>query len=66
MTSTANPVLNQLRQTARDLQKPHSVVAANWLRRPQPKYSPTRNLGITRAEYSQAWAIIRRLAEVTR
>ena len=64
-TSVANPVLNLLRSTAETLGKPQSVVAANWMRRPQRKYSPTRNLGITRSEYNEAQAVILRLANAT-
>jgi hypothetical protein len=64
--STTNPVLQLLRSTARDLGKPQSVVAANWLRRPVRQYSAARNLGMTRAQYNAGYAVVRRLAAVAR
>jgi hypothetical protein len=66
MTSNDNPVLNRLRETAAILGKPQSVVAANWLRRPVRMYSAARNLGMTRKQYDQGYAVVRRLAECAR
>lgn len=68
ITSAANPVLVKLRRTAKALGKPQSVVAANWLATPAMtrSYSPTRHLGMTRAQYNAGQAIVSRLAECAR
>ena len=59
-----NPILRDLRQTARLLRKPQAQVAANWLRTPGLlDYSPTRSVGITAEQHAHALRIIRRLAQ---
>ncbi|PPF09985.1 hypothetical protein C5C86_13580 [Rathayibacter sp. AY1E4] len=58
-----NPILRDLRQTARLLRKPQAQVAANWLRSPGLlDYSPTKSVGITAEQHAHALQIIRRLA----
>jgi len=64
MSSHNNKVLESVRECARLLKMPQSVVSANWTRggvmtRP---YSPTRNHGITRSDYKKATVIVKRLA----
>jgi homoaconitase/3-isopropylmalate dehydratase large subunit len=68
LASTTNPVLTNLRRTARILGKPQSAVAANWLNTPAKTrpYSTARHLGMTRAQYNEGQSIIRRLAECAR
>ncbi len=68
MQSTSNPLLTKLRRTAKVLGKPQSTVAANWLATPAMTqgYSPSRHLGMTRAEYVKGQAIVRRLAGCAR
>lgn len=60
----SNTVLNLVRDTARRLNMPQSVVAANWKKNGMlnKTYSATRNVGITRAEYKKALIILNRLA----
>ena len=58
-----NPILRDLRHTARLLQMPQAKVAANWMRAPGLlTYSPTKSIGITAAQHAHALRIIRRLA----
>jgi len=68
MHTTSNPILAKLRRSAKALGKPQSTVAANWLATPAMNrpYSPTRHLGMTRAEYNKGQAIVRRLAACAR
>jgi hypothetical protein len=63
MSSQTNPALRQLRETAEILGRPQRTVAANWLRSPaMTRYSPSRSVGVTRAEFDRAQLIMRRLA----
>ncbi|MCJ1702143.1 hypothetical protein MT356_20725 [Rathayibacter festucae] len=58
-----NPILRDLRQTARLLRMPQAKVAANWLRAPGLlTYSPTKSIGITAEQHAHALRVIRRLA----
>ncbi|NQX18189.1 hypothetical protein [Rathayibacter sp. VKM Ac-2857] len=58
-----NPILRDLRQTARLLRMSQAKVAANWLRAPGLlTYSPSKSIGITAAQHAHALRIIRRLA----
>lgn len=61
--TTSNPVLTQLRDTARLLRKPQAVVAANWLRTPaMTTYDEDRNIGLTAEQFTYGMSIVRRLA----
>lgn len=61
--STGNTALQQLRDTARVLRKPQATVARNWLNTPaMTKYRP--GAGITRQQFNEAQALMRRLAAV--
>lgn len=64
MNSHTNNVLNMVRDTARILNKPQSVVTANWQRNGllSKGYSAASHTGITRSDYKKALLILNRLA----
>ncbi|PPF24264.1 hypothetical protein C5C45_00510 [Rathayibacter rathayi] len=60
-----NPVLCMLRDTARLLGKPQSVVAGNWLRSPATTtFRADQSPGVSADEFESAMSLLRRLASV--